>query len=241
MTKTYKINFRHQFNSFKTGAILLALIPIVPLLVYVTGKATINDYRESLVVVLLFNLVFFLPAFYLHISYYLHNRNTILTVDSQAKRFSIKTKNNSEDFTFEDIHLAEQHLSIYHKNKIDHRRRFITPWIDYGYFKLKLNNGQTFFFSSIMMDVQNPLFSSSNVNYRFIPYIDKSESTIQEKRERIEEEQNEKYHDYLNKFADVSHAKLEEKIENASQYEPEAIAAAKTILENMSSKDEYQK
>ncbi len=164
MTKSYKINFRNQFNSFKTGAILLAVIPAVHILVYLTGKSTIDDYLELLVVVLLFNLIFFLPAFYLHITYYLHNRNTILTIDSQTKRFSIKTKNNSEDFTFDDIHLAEQHLSIYHKNKIDHRRRFITPWIDYGYFKLKLNNGQTFFFSSIMMDVQNPPFSPTHVN-----------------------------------------------------------------------------
>ena len=242
MTQTYKINLRHQFLSIKEGLILLAFTPVGLAIAHLTGKISWDDYPAVLVIFLLYNLVFFLPAFYLHIAYYLDNSKTLLTVDSYSKRFSITVKNNTLDFAFDDIHLAEQHLGIYYKNKIDHRGRWTAPWTGYGYLKLKLKDGQTFFISSLMVDMQNPPLPFTQTKYRFLPFIDRQEVTVVDMRKWIEKERQEKYDHYLEKFAGLPREILQDKVDNEKKYEPEAIAASKKLLElNSNDTTPYEK
>lgn len=233
MKQTYKISLRNQFNSIKEGLILLAFTPIGLVIAHLVGKISWNDYPAVIVIILLYNLVFFLPAFYLHFTYFFDNRRTLLTIDRNSKRFSITDKNNTADFSFDDIHLAEQHLGIYYKNKIDYRGRWITPWTGYGYFKLKLKNGQTYFLSSLMFDMLNPPLPFSKTEYRFLPFFDRQELTVVDMRKWIEKEQQEKYENYLEKFAGLPREILQEKVYNAKRYEPEAVAASKKLLEHI--------
>ena len=231
MTQTYKINLRHHYYSIKEGLILFALTPVGLAVAQLAGKITWDDYPDIIVFFLLYNLVFFLPAFYLHFTYYFDNRKTALTVDSNSKRFSVTNKDNTLDFTFDDIHLAEQHLGIYYKNKIDHRGRWTAPWTGYGYLKLKLKDGQTFFISSLMIDVQNPPLPFTQTKYRFLPFIDRQEVTVVDMQNWIEKERQEKYVNYLEKFAGLPREILQDKVDNKKKYEPEAIAASKKLLE----------
>jgi len=231
VTQIFKINFRHQFYSIREGLILLAITPVGLAVGHLTGKISRYDYPAVLVIFLLYNLVLFLPAFYLHITYYLDNRKTSLTVDKYSKRFSITNENSTFDFAFEDIHLVEQHLGIFYKNKLDRRGRLTAPWTGYGYLKLKLKNGQTYFFSSLMLDVQIPPLPVSQTKYRFLPFIERRELTVVEMRKWINQERQEKINNYLQTLADLPNEVLQEKVDNPKRYEPEAVAASKKLLE----------
>ncbi len=230
MIRTYKISLRHQYYSLKEGLPLLVLIPIILIIIALTNKMSIEKFLFLFIGCLLFNLVFFLPAFLLHFNYYFQNRNTVLTVDGYSKHCSITLKKNTTNFNFDEIHLIEQHLGIYYKNKIDHVDRRAAPWSNYGYLKLKLKSGQIYFLSSLMIDIQNPPFKISQTEFRFVPFIKKEELTIIDKRKLIEQERKYKYENYLLKFKNLPKETLQEKIDNAQKYEPKAIEACKTIL-----------
>ena len=146
MLQAFKINLQNQFYSIKEGLILLALTPVGLAAAQLIGKISWDDYPAVLVIFLLYNLVLFLPAFYLHITYYIANNKTILTVDDYSKSISITEHAEVTTFKLDDIHEVEQNLGIYYKNKIDNRGRWITSWTNHGYLKLKLKNGKTFFY-----------------------------------------------------------------------------------------------
>ena len=154
-----------------------------------------------------------------------------MTVDNYSKRISITEQNEATTFSFDDIHFVEQHLGIYYKNKIDNRGRWTTAWTNYGYLKLKLKNGKTFFLSSLMLDLFNPPMTITQTKYRFIPFFDKQEISIEEKRKWIEDDRQEKVNNYMEKFADLSIETLQEKVNNPDRYEPEAVTASNKLLE----------
>lgn len=191
--------------------------PVALTIAHLIGIISNDDYPAVLVIFLLFNLLFFLPAFYLHLAYYLDNRKTILTIDTYSKRISIVKQDKEITFSFDDVHVIEQHLGIYHKNKIDHLGRLPTPWMNYGYLKLKLKNGKTFFLSSLMLDLINPPLVITLTKYRFLPYLDKQEISIEERRKWIEHDRHEKINSYMEKFADLSIETLKEKINSPAR------------------------
>lgn len=231
MTKEFKIDFRNQFNSIKEGLILFAFTPGALIIAHWRGKITWNDYPEVLLIFFLFNLVFFLPAFFLHVTYYLNNRNTFLIVDTYHRQIKGTYRNSTFNFSIDDIQWAEQHLGIYYKNKHDRLGRWTAYWTGYGYLKLKLKNGQVYFFTSLMLDVQNAPFLISQTKYRFLPFIEMRNASMEYLREVVAKEQQEKFNYYIEKFADLPKEELQEKVDNFKRYEPEAVAACKKLLE----------
>jgi RecG-like helicase len=209
-------------------------MPIGLLIGHLTGIITSEDYPTILIVFLLFNLFIFLPAIYLHITYFFANSKTLLTIDHYSKRISITEQDETISFSFNDISIVERNLGIYFKNRIDNRARRIATWTNYGYLKLKLKNGKTFYISSLMLDLFNSHLPITQTKYRFIPYLDKQEISIGEKRNLIENYRNEKVRSYIEKFANLSTETLKEKVNNPIKYEPEAVTAAIKILETKS-------
>ncbi len=194
------------------------------------GKISWDDYPTALVIYLLWNLVFFLPSFFLHLTYFYLNRKTQLTIDDSKGQYSIKDTGSQYDFTISDIQIVEQHLGIYFKNKIDNYGRFIMPWTGYGYIKVKLTNERTFYFSSLMLDLQLPPFPNSQAKFRALPFIDRHDLEVAETRKIIENEEQIKFNSYIEKFSNLPREILEEKVANPKQYEPAAIAASKKLL-----------
>jgi len=230
LAQTFQITLRHQLSSIKEGVILLAFTPIGLAFCHWIGKITWDDYPGILIILFLYNLVLFLPAFYLHLNYYVDNRNILLKVDPNSKRFSVKEKDSISNFPFSDIHLVEQHLGIYYKNKIDRRGRWTLPWSGYGYLKVELRNGRTYFFSSLMLNAEIPPLPISKTVYRFFPVIRRRTMSVLEKENRKVVERQEKFNNYLEQFGKLSREALQEKVDNEKRYEPEAVAAARKLL-----------
>jgi hypothetical protein len=119
-------------------------------------------------------LLFSLPAIYLHISYLLDNRRTVLRVDKNGKRFTLTTQYRDFNYGYEDIEKTELNRGIYYKNQLDNRGRWPAPWTNYGYLKLKLKDGKEFIFTSMMLDLTKLPFQETTTKFRLIPYINKS-------------------------------------------------------------------
>ena len=234
MTETFKIDFRHQFESIKYALFHLIWLSLLIVILYWTDKITFDNYPYVLAILGSIYLILFLPAFFLHFSYYRENINSVLTIDNNSKCLSISKHNKEITYTYEDIHTVEQYIGIFFMNKIDHRMRRTTPWTNYGYLKLKMKDGHSYFLSSLMLDIFKFPLSVTSTIYCLIPYIDKKEISDTKREASIKANSQEKINKFKKNFAKCSKESLEEKIFNPSKYESEAVTAAKELLEQKS-------
>ncbi len=105
MTKTLEITFRNHWTSIKEGFLILAFIPIGLVIGHLSGKLTKDDYPDALIILGLFYLLFFLPAIYFHISYYLNNRGLKITLG--AKTFCLTKDGQTKEYSYSDIRTTQ--------------------------------------------------------------------------------------------------------------------------------------
>jgi hypothetical protein len=136
----YKITFRNHFKSLEFliyGSLLFAG------LVYVLYKN--EGYSTDLVQFFsVYYLVLLVPTLFIHIEYYLKNRNDILIIDTSEKTISI---NGQKPIFFSEIENI-----TYVMPPVWHRKGFIRllPFEDYHYAKIKMKNGEQFIFTCLM-------------------------------------------------------------------------------------------
>lgn len=89
-------------------------------------------------------LIILIPTLFLHIEYYLKNRNDILIIDTSEKTISI---NEQKSIFFNQIESI-----IYVMPPVWHRKGIIRllPFEDYHYAKIKMKNGEEFIFTCLM-------------------------------------------------------------------------------------------
>ena len=229
MTDKFQINGRHQFKSIKEGLILISLGPIGLLIGILSGKFGLGDLPLMLTVFGLYYLLFFAPAIYLHFTYLIDNWDTQLTVDKEE--ISIKDKRGAFKYRQEDIEKTELNLGIYYKNKIDNMGRWTTPWTNYGYLKSKFKDGNEFYFTSLMMDLDKLPFPVTATRFRFAPYIDKNQIQYRDIKAHNIRIQHDKIVEYQERFNSLTDDKLLEKINDPKRIEFEARKAAENILD----------
>lgn len=179
MTKTLQITFRNHWTSIKEGFLILAFIPIGLVLGHLSGKLTKYSYPDAIIILGLFYLLFFLPAIYFHIAYYLNNRGLKITLDTQTKTFSLTKDGQTKEYNYSDIIHSAKYLNIYHKNKIDRAMRWTTPWCGYNYIKFRLNDGTLVFVTSLMTDILDFDFECKETHYSlFTPLLKRDWQTI---------------------------------------------------------------
>lgn len=98
----------------------------------------------------------------------------MLVVDKGQNEILIQTREMDFGYKFEDIETAELNLGIYYKNQLDNRGRWPAPWTNYGYLKVKFKDGEEFFFTSIMLELDKLPFPETSTKFRLLPYIKKS-------------------------------------------------------------------
>lgn len=136
----YKITFRNNVKSLEFlfyGSILFAG------LVYIL---CINEgYSKDLVIFFsLYYSILLVPTLYLHIEYYLMNRNDVLIIDAVEKKIII---NAQKPISFNEIEKI-----IYFMPPVWHRKGLIRllPFEDYHYARIKMKNGDQFLFTCLM-------------------------------------------------------------------------------------------
>src|SRR4051812_29975054 len=94
MNQTFKINIRDQFKSIKEGLYIIIVTPLVLLVAQWRGKITSDDYPDVLIFVGIGCFILFIPAIYLHLSYYIKGVKTV-TIDNTSNQITFSSADNS--------------------------------------------------------------------------------------------------------------------------------------------------
>lgn len=170
MADKFQIDLRHQIKSFEKGLITFALVFVALVgfgLFDVFDLSSLSTYISFVLACLLFSI----PAIYLHVSYLVNKRRTVLVVDRKSRKFSVTTQEGDFNYDFEDIENAELNLGIYYKNQLDNRGRWPAPWTNYGYLKLKLKDGREFKLTSLMIDMNKLPLHVTLTKFRLHPFL----------------------------------------------------------------------
>lgn len=232
MQSVYKTKVVNHIQSLKYILIGLPLVFLICYFIAFMEKNTINP--EGLMVGAILALIFVAPAVFLHISYYIENFGLKIIIDESQNTLMVSKSGKVHSYSFSDIILAEQHLAIYHKNRIDHLNRRIAPWTPYGYLFLKFNDGLQVYVTSLMLDVLNPPITTTHTYFRFFPYM-KSGIEFSKKRIVVNENYENKISQYKATFNHHSDRQLNEKIINSKTYDKAAVEAARQVLATRSS------
>ncbi|MBE7177253.1 MAG: hypothetical protein INR69_12655 [Mucilaginibacter polytrichastri] len=179
MSERYSISLIAQFRTLRESVYFSLLILIGILVAAIFGVHLTWDNLASFIVPAVIISIFWLPALFLHVDYLLENRSMELVINKHSNQIIIKTRKKTSTYGFGDIIHAEQHIGIYWKNKLDQRGRRFVPWTKYGYLKIRFSDGAIFNFTSIMIDVLDPPFTSSYVFYHLFPLVSNKEVSAQ--------------------------------------------------------------
>lgn len=222
MPKIIKINFRQQLESFKYG--LLPFLGYCSFLTLMILNTRNNDYSLVAILSILIFIIFFSPAVYLHIIYYLENRKTTLNIDEYSNKFTISINNEIETYDFKEIVYL-----VLHRSQRNYKK---SPWYNYGYWELKVENGKIYYFTSLMIDTKKSSFNGifSNIYTYLIPDLNKNRVTFLNPNLPKSETYIAKVEHFKNNFKDANKEYLEERIQNPKKFQPEAVEAAKELL-----------
>lgn len=185
--QVYEVNLKANLKMFGFSAFtLFAMFALWSVVALIKGGEVTYDIEIIKILFIVF-LIFLLPAIYLHIEYLLENYNTRLTIDYRNKQLNIKRGKTNYDYSFEDILESILYRSIYYKNEVDNAHRWKTVFSDYGYWFMRFNDGERFFFTSLMINIsEKPLIESTETRYLFFTNIKESELAKEELEQDLE-------------------------------------------------------
>lgn len=181
-------------------------------------------------------LIFIAPAIFLHISYYIENLGLKIIIDESRNKLIVSKSGKEQAYSFSDVISVEQHLAIYHKNRIDHLSRLETPWTPYGYLLLRFNDGLQVYVTSLMLDISNPPIIINHTYFRIFPYM-KSGIEFSKRRIIVNDNYENKISQFKSTFKHHSDQQLKEKILNRKTYDKAAVEAARQLLSTRSRLD----
>ena len=232
MPSVYKTRVVNHIQSLKYILIGIPLVFLVCRFIAFMENKTINP--EGLIPGAILVLIFVAPAAFLHITYYTENFGLKIVIDESQNTLMLSKSGKAHSYRFSDIISVEQHLAIYHKNRIDRLSRREAPWTPYGYLLVKFNDGLQVYVTSLMLDVLNPPVMTTHTYFRFFPYM-KSGIEFSKKRIVVNKEYENKISQYKVTFNHHSDRQLNEKIINSKTYDKAAVEAARQVLATRSS------
>ena len=113
----------------------------------------------------------FIPTFFVHLQYYLKNKDVLLAIDTRKKIVKYSRGNQLTVFRFEDIEFLEQ----YKTPPIIEKRATWLPWATYNYAKVKLVSREEFIITCFLVDEFELPIDKSKIKLHsvFLPYIRK--------------------------------------------------------------------
>ncbi|MBD1395699.1 hypothetical protein H9Q13_00845 [Pontibacter sp. JH31] len=233
MKEVLQINKRHQLKSISNGALVILGYPVGLLLLWLKELIWFKESSVLLELNFYFLLlgvctVSFLPAFYLHIVYYLTNRYTVVEVDKQQQLITITDKKGKHVIHASDIKQVARVVQRDYRLPEKQQNWFPVPWRKYGYLKLVTHDNTVFLLTSLMLDPINPLIKETETQYKFLPDIDE---TFEEEltNAEIEDQLRVLVESFKLKFKDHTEQELVEKISKKG-YRKEAVIAAEELL-----------
>ena len=129
------------------------------------------------------------------------------------------------------------------ENRIDNNGRWKMVNSDFGYWDVQFKDGTEYYLSNLLVDFlhEKPFVENTSFKFTMFPLIDKSTSRFAKQKEKRNKLDRFKY--LINLYAEKSEQELKEIINSKNSYQPEAINAAKKVLEEktLGNKTSYEK
>ncbi|WP_191185179.1 hypothetical protein [Pontibacter aquaedesilientis] len=227
MEEVLQINKKYQLRSISNGVRVLAGYLMVFAFLWIKGSNVLSELGFYLFM-LGGCLVSFLPAFYLHIAYYIANRRTIVEVDKEKQLITVTDKKGIHVIHASDV---KQMIRVVQRDYRlpDWEQNWIPlPWRRYGYLKLVTHDNAVFLLTSLMLDPVNPPIKETETQYKFLPDLNE---TVEEEltQTEIESQIRQEVESFKQKFKNYSEQELVERISKKG-YRKEAVMAAEELL-----------
>ena len=174
-------------------------------------------------------IIFLIPMLILYFNYSKYNKNTVLNLSIDS--INIESKSKKSTFELDDIDYVEFNLSF----PLYENRWRLAFWDEYYYALIKLKNGEKHIITCLLCDELQELIPAHLIKKRkrFFPLVEMrtTEEIAIKKHISDKSELERKSQVFINKLKHKSVSELQEIINNKTQYLPEAIEAAKKLLE----------
>ncbi len=177
-------------------------------------------------VIFLFNL----PSLIILFEYYRENKDTKVVI--KPNELIISKKGKTKEYTISEVETSVYHLGKYYQNRIDNASRWKMMNSDLGYWDLKFKNGDRYFLTNLVIDFlhEEPIVENTKYRFRMFQTIKESDTKEAVELKRIQEKNlTEKF---VEKYQDKTEHELQEILSNQKKYQPEAVKAAKIVLQN---------
>ena len=240
--KMFKVDLRHQYLSTRKLLVFFGWVAFMILFVgWFKIETDLPTTKNSILLTMfsLFVLSFASPALYLHLTYYFRNKGWVLSVDQSRNKIRIQSHDLMAEYRFEQVVMCELNLGTHHRHKkkydvtewsIPSKSYWPAPWMDYGYLRVSLTDGNDFIFTSLMLNLKALPFPVKTTRFRFVPYIERNRQEYGDFKKNLEEIKRAKILEYQERFQNLPDDKLLEKINNPQLFEYEARVAANSII-----------
>lgn len=163
----YYITFKKQFKYI--WVILIDIIIAIFFLYFMTYKFGKQDFYLYIKIVTVIFLPPLIPTLYIHITYYIKNKNDLLIFDSDNEKLLLSNVSYQIEVSLNDIKCVIQYLTP----ALSEKRVGWLPWDSYNYFKFVLKDKREFTFTCLILDeFIIPIdLDKQEIRKVFLPYI----------------------------------------------------------------------
>lgn len=137
----YKISLNRQLKYLQP--LIIGFVALILIVLF-----SINKYGFKIDIFIFFGLVFLIiglfPVLFIHIDYYLKNKNVLIKINYLQNKFDY----NGKMINFNNIEKIEMHQSSF---KLNRDIQFL-PTVDYHYSKIILKNGDILYVTCLLAE-----------------------------------------------------------------------------------------
>lgn len=151
------------------------------------------------------------------------------SIDKNENRITIIKNEKKYSYFLEEVESSIYHRQSYQKDLFWNN---FSAYSELGYIDLTFKNNDRYYLTSFLVDVtKEPIFENSEIKYSFLPFIDKSNPKINERKlkEKAANDQKRKYERIKSKLIEKTEFELRDIIKNETHIK-EAIDIAKEII-----------
>jgi hypothetical protein len=226
MRERYKIDIKHQLKSYKNGFMMITYLFFGVLAIYLFG------YSDEFISIFLFTLIahgiYSLPAFIIHLTYYLDNFRLIVEIDESRDEIIFNKRDKNYRYKISELIKVERNIQKDFKFPKWQQNWIPIPWRYYGFIRIETPDQNTFNITSLMIDIVNTPINSRTTRYRILPFLEESLKEKIKKEQKTTDLIDRRIQYFKGKFENYSTQQLDE-ILNSGDFQEEAMIAAKEL------------
>jgi len=228
MKERYKIDLKHQLKSYRNGFMMVIYLFFGVLAIFLFGYS--DEFLNLFLYTLIAHGLFSLPAFFLHLTYYLDNFKLIVKIDESRDEIIFNKRDKNYKYKISELTKIERNIQKDFKFPKWQQNWIPISWRYYGFIRIETPDQNTFNLTSLIIDIVNPPINSRTTRYRILPFLKESLKDKLKKDQKEIELVNERIQYYKDKFSEYSLKQLDE-IVSSDDFQKEAMIAAQELKE----------